>query len=294
MTNPCSQTPGGPIGKRIVQAARENETANAALVWERYFPIWQEDENPPKCFGGHDSEQSQGRAPVPRFAEWWNDRHNQRHNGAALMSARVHRALETYCNKRNLVLKTSLFRVVWRFVTGLGRDHPTDNGFAFHAPSGSPFIPGSTVKGLCRQAATILHEDNGHPSVEALHQAFGPERIFDTQKTQRGSVRFFDAFPASPIQLTADIINCHHPLYYVLQNTNIKRSRSNPADPTETESPVPVLFLCVERQSEFEFPIVATDTREADEVLNWLEFGLDFLGIGAKTSAGYGFLERDR
>ena len=34
-----------------------------------------------------------------------------------------------------------------RFVTGLGRSHPVENGFAWHSTLGTPYLPGSSVKG---------------------------------------------------------------------------------------------------------------------------------------------------
>jgi len=42
------------------------------------------------------------------------------------------------------------------FATGLGMEHPVDNGFAFLAPYGLPYLPGSGVKGVVRSAAEEL------------------------------------------------------------------------------------------------------------------------------------------
>jgi len=42
------------------------------------------------------------------------------------------------------------------FVTGLGNEHPLENGFAFINPYGLPYLPGSSVKGVVRSAAEEL------------------------------------------------------------------------------------------------------------------------------------------
>jgi CRISPR-associated protein Cmr6 len=41
-------------------------------------------------------------------------------------------------------------------VTGIGREHPTENGFAFLDPYGLPYLPGSAVKGILRRGAEEL------------------------------------------------------------------------------------------------------------------------------------------
>ncbi|HPB28259.1 MAG: type III-B CRISPR module RAMP protein Cmr6 [Kiritimatiellae bacterium] len=55
-------------------------------------------------------------------------------------------------------------RIAWRgtmfslgpFVTGLGLEHPLENGFSFLSPYGVPYLPGSAVKGVVRRAAEEL------------------------------------------------------------------------------------------------------------------------------------------
>ncbi len=37
-----------------------------------------------------------------------------------------------------------------RFVTGMGREHPLENGFTWHHTLGVPFLPGSSFKGILR------------------------------------------------------------------------------------------------------------------------------------------------
>lgn len=54
------------------------------------------------------------------------------------------------------------------FTTGLGNEHPLENGFAFLNPYGLPYLPGSGVKGVLRQAAQELASGQwgGHARLE--------------------------------------------------------------------------------------------------------------------------------
>lgn len=42
------------------------------------------------------------------------------------------------------------------FVTGMGNEHPLENGFSFLNPYGLPYLPGSSIKGVLRSAAEEL------------------------------------------------------------------------------------------------------------------------------------------
>lgn len=46
--------------------------------------------------------------------------------------------------------KHAVFVAESRFVTGLGRSHPLGNGFVWHATLGTPYLPGSSIKGMVR------------------------------------------------------------------------------------------------------------------------------------------------
>ncbi len=54
----------------------------------------------------------------------------------------------------------AVFSIVARstapFVTGMGNEHPLENGFAFLNPYGLPYLPGSSIKGVLRRAAEEL------------------------------------------------------------------------------------------------------------------------------------------
>ena len=45
------------------------------------------------------------------------------------------------------------------FATGLGLEHPIENGFSFLSPYGLPYLAGSGVKGVLRRAAEELRDE---------------------------------------------------------------------------------------------------------------------------------------
>ena len=66
------------------------------------------------------------------------------------------------------------------FTTGLGNEHPLENGFSFLNPYGLPYLPGSSVKGVLRRAAEELAHENffkdGHWTLPAIWHLFGFEQ----------------------------------------------------------------------------------------------------------------------
>ena len=54
-----------------------------------------------------------------------------------------------------------VFRTTSRFVTGLGRRHPVENGFAWHSTLGVPYLPGSSVKGMVRAWTRLVAPEDG-------------------------------------------------------------------------------------------------------------------------------------
>lgn len=157
----------------------------------------------------------------------------------------------------------------WRFLTGLGRKGPLEVGFTFHRLYGFPIIPGSGLKGLTRAHASL---------VEKLSES-DPRfvRVFGSQERQ-GQVIFFDAIPAEPPTLELDVMNPHYPDYY-----------QGDEPPANWQSPQPVFFLTVGAKSRFWFAVGGDDEEAKGLAARWLQAALESLGVGAKTSAGYGY-----
>lgn len=159
-----------------------------------------------------------------------------------------------------------------RFVTGLGRSHPVENGFAWHPTLGTPFLPGSSVKGMV--GAWAKAEQGGQEDRERILGSLG----------QVGIVRFLDAVPVGPVSLEADVMTPHYGGW-------------TPKDPPgDWRSPTPIPFLTTALGTQFVFGIVPTSTTQdgdLDTVSDWLSNALKWAGAGAKTAVGYGRMKRD-
>lgn len=171
------------------------------------------------------------------------------------------------------------FKTSGRFATGLGREHPIENGFAWHPTLGVPYLPGSSVKGLVRAWASTWLQS---PDVA---------RIFGGEKSEHiGSVIFFDAIPTKPIQLAADVMTPHYGPYY--------EDKTGQTPPADWHSPVPIPFLTVADGQSFLFTLAPRTSAEEDkadcqQAAAWLKDALLELGAGAKTAVGYGRYEPD-
>ncbi len=189
-------------------------------------------------------------------------------------------------------------------VTGLGADHPTNNGFSFHAVLGIPWLPGSSVKGLCRAGAILLDGQESRRVRDLL--GFATDTAGGTQSTaSRGKVVFLGALPTAWPKLHVDIVNPHYPEYYQDQSKERPGARKGQSKgnirtkiPSPIEDPVPSPFLVVSPETQFRFwlrevPGASLAKEDWEQVWEWLEAGLDYLGIGAKTAAGYGHMTRE-
>jgi CRISPR-associated protein Cmr6 len=167
-----------------------------------------------------------------------------------------------------------------RFVTGLGREHPVENGFAWHHTLGVPYLPGSSIKGMVRAWAMQWLD------LKAVDTA---ERIFgECKDTGIGSIVFMDAVPIDPVKLEADVMTPHYGPYY-----------QNNEPPADWHNPVPIPFLAVAAGSRFLFGILPRRIQDkqaiedCEIVKDWLGEALAIIGAGAKTAVGYGRFRRD-
>lgn len=225
--------------------------ANPGLVFQRYLQVWRESE--PRLLD------KQRQPALRRFVDAFA-RAGQGEAGELL--AEAHRRLDQLQPQRRTFVTT------WNLTLGLGAPHPLENGFSLDPILGVPFIPGSSIKGLCRAYAEL----EGQADIAA---ALG-------ERDAAGELIFLPAYPKVWPCLVVDVVNCHHPEYY----------RSGGARPAlDNESPVPVYFLAVPAGTAFEFRIASrADGAKIEAGFAWLARALDLLGIGAKTAAGYGRL----
>ncbi|HIE08951.1 MAG TPA: type III-B CRISPR module RAMP protein Cmr6 [Armatimonadetes bacterium] len=164
----------------------------------------------------------------------------------------------------------------WRAIFGLGGASALEVGFTFHKPLGFPIIPGSGLKGAARAYAKLV----AGASEKEIAEVFGPEPR--AKEHAQGKVVFFDAIPVGLPKLEGDVMNPHYGPYY--QN----RGEKPPAD---YYNPVPVPFVAIGRNSRFLFALASKDEVALEKAERWLKGALRELGVGAKTSAGYGVFE---
>ncbi len=176
------------------------------------------------------------------------------------------------------------------FATGLGNEHPIENGFAFLTPYGLPYLAGSGVKGILRRSMQELMDDGevGFTS-GAINALFGPEEINQPEDAKRGALDFWDVFP-SPAgdKLVVEIMTPHYSKYYQGQES-----------PHDSGAPVPVSFLAVPAKSKFDFHVVChTGRLPQDLASQWrtllddaFRHAFEWVGFGAKTSVGYGAMK---
>lgn len=181
------------------------------------------------------------------------------------------------------------------FTTGLGNEHPLENGFAFLNPYGLPYLPGSGVKGVLRQAARELAsgewDDASGWSEGTITALFGLQSADGNLDHQRGALTFWDVIPQlKGDSLSVEIMTPHQKHYY--------QEGQNPHD---SGQPVPISFLTVPPGSGFTFhvqcnrqllettaPELAADNRWQALLQAAFEHAFNWLGFGAKTAVGYG------
>jgi CRISPR-associated protein Cmr6 len=162
-----------------------------------------------------------------------------------------------------------------RFVTGMGRTHPIENGFAWHPTLGTPYLPGSSIKGMVR---AWVRTWGGKTAAETIDHLFGGPRSV-------GEICFMDAVPVQRVKLDADIMTPHYAGW----------DESDP--PGDWRSPTPIPFLVAAERTRFLFGVFPRHGKpmgELDLVFEWLTSALEWTGAGAKTAVGYGRMAYDR
>lgn len=207
-----------------------------------------------------------------------------------------------------------------RLVVGLGSTSVLESSIKLHHIYGVPYIPSSAIKGVLRAykiwelsdwnlelfkafefAISLVYEKCKSPDTEfskklneinskelnseqrvliekkdeiikKKNELFNFLSIFGSQSV-KGSLIVFDAFPEIFKGFDIDIMNPHYPEYY--------QGNEPPAD---WQNPTPIKFLAIPKGTQFNFYFLnpykhlETDLRNA----------LSVVGIGAKTSLGYG------
>lgn len=175
------------------------------------------------------------------------------------------------------------------FTTGLGNEHPLENGFAFLNPYGLPYLAGSGVKGVLRQAARelasgvwgethgwsaeknipllqgegcrrkpVLDEGKQPVMLSVIDVFFGLESRDGEAEHVRGALTFWDVIPQiAGNSLMVEIMTPHQGHYY--QGVR-DRKAGNSVSPHDSGQPNPICFLTVPPGSTFTFHVTCDMT----------------------------------
>lgn len=161
-----------------------------------------------------------------------------------------------------------------RIAIGLGAKGVLENGLTLEHTWGVPILPGSALKGLAAAAARKLV---GPGCRDWSADGASYRELFGTTELS-GCVDFHDAW-WRPVDgesgIDPDVMTVHHAEYY--------GGKDEP--PSDFDSPTPIPF-CTARGT---FLVALDGDRTwCEAARQLLVLGLEHLGIGAKTNAGYG------
>lgn len=171
---------------------------------------------------------------------------------------------------------TRMAQVKGRMIVGLGNESVLETSICLHRTYGTPYIPGSALKGL---AASYAHQRLG----EGWQQGEKYHTVVFGDTEEAGYMTFFDALyiPGTGFNgkaLYPDIITVHHPNYY----QNAAKA------PSDSDDPNPVSFPSATGQYLLALAAPDLPTHWIALTFQILAEALEQLGIGAKTSSGYG------
>ena len=238
--------------RKLLQGLNAHETTHAGLWLDKYIDLSETKITPQAKLVQEVSESIKVSDVYQSFFDQWKQ------------------ALE------NTGAKYEEGQVQGRLAINLGAESILETSIALHRTYGTPYLPGSALKGLsAHYTQNHLDQNQWSKDEPAFRVLFGDEN-------NAGFVTFFDALfvPGSGYQQKAlwpDIITVHHPEYY--------QASSNPPPPTDWDSPTPIPFLSA--TGRYLIALAGPDewVKTAFEILN---LALKNDGIGAKTSSGYG------
>ena len=175
--------------------------------------------------------------------------------------------------------RTAEATTLGRMVVGLGAESILETSISLHRIYGTPYIPGSALKGLAAAAAHKHLEDPSWKKAGEKAKIGDAHRALFGDQESSGYVTFHDALwipEGERLPLDLDVMTVHHPNYY--------QGKDN-EPPADWDNPTPVAFISARGRY-----LVAVTGPE-----DWVRAAMEILieavekdGIGAKTAAGYG------
>lgn len=188
------------------------------------------------------------------------------------------------------------------FVTGMGNEHPLENGFSFLNPYGLPYLPGSSIKGVLRRSAEeLIHADwySGESdwSLMDIIYLFGLETLHTDQKWYGGFrvdiveiKKYLHFIAQNHSDLEKRISTSNAPILELVRSSNLSAKgilnfwdcypsgyRGLEFDimtphqtdyyqkgrvPHDSESPNPIRFLTIPPNSQFIFHVCVSDANQ--------------------------------
>ena len=221
----------------------------------------------------------------------------------AALAARRAKALKLLAEATGTTVLSIELTPQGALITGSGAGGIRNVGIELHGTHGWPIIPASTLKGV----ADAYARDSGLVDDGVRIRIFGTPRpgsrsgspADDTgasgdgltaPSAAPGSVRFYDALPGrGGVMIAEHVLTPHARDYHMNGDTAGAGERPPPA---EYLNPVPIPFLAVDGGT-FTAHLVGpeADTARAADLLS---AAVDDIGVGAKTSAGYGYMQAVR
>ncbi|HKZ78455.1 MAG TPA: type III-B CRISPR module RAMP protein Cmr6 [Pyrinomonadaceae bacterium] len=168
-----------------------------------------------------------------------------------------------------------------RMLLGTGNESVLETAMTLHRTYGVPYIPGSALKGLAANFAQQYCGADWKKTSRNYKIVFG-------NTAESGCIIFFDALLIALVgetPLRRDVLTPHHGDYY---SGKVDNATGNLLPPADWDDPKPVHFLSA--TGSYLIALAASTGGEdwLKAVMEILKNALNELGIGAKTSSGYG------
>ena len=268
-----------PVPKRdkisILINARE---VHPGLLFDRYFKCWEK-----SGANGNWKVKKPLHDSLDKFCEDFKNLKNSLIFKTQLNS--INNRLDKIVQKKEGI--TAEFKMSEPLAIGLGLDHPTENGFRFDYTCGVPFLPATSIKGLCRAWAKACGKESHIIDIVGLGDDEG-------ETARMGKVVFLPTYPKTWPNLHVDCICNHHFEYYNKSPKDRKFLKKQYPAPLDIESPVPIFHLRLRGYTTFIFRFISLDEKDPsilDRTLALLNEALLYFGIGARTAVGYGRME---
>jgi CRISPR-associated protein Cmr6 len=167
-----------------------------------------------------------------------------------------------------------------------------ENALSLHSVYGVPILPATAVRGCIRAGREELKRENRYTGNTEIEQYCDRDAKMiwghddtDTQTSVPSKAVFFDALIDGFVK--KDIINQHNWKYY--------KEKGAP-DGTDNPKPVSMISIAADMQVNLYFALSADDIckKHLRYILRDVRYAVEEMGLGAKTSSGYGFFKIER